>query len=57
MNYYDVTSIEVEVTAQIAEGSNTEQSMKKSITYDFRGASVGNVAHIVQSNQRNNQTQ
>lgn len=53
----DVTSIEAELTAQIAEESNTEQSITKSITYDFRGASVGNLAHIVQSNQRNNQIQ
>lgn len=38
-----------------SSSSKTQPSSPSSITYDFRGANIGNVAHHVQGNQQTSQ--
>ena len=50
----DITSVEDDLISQIEE-SKSDSPIAQAITYDFRGATVGNLAHIVQANQSNAQ--
>jgi Caspase domain len=53
----DVTSVEAKLISQILEEQNTDSSATQGVTYDLRGAIVGNLAHIVKANQSNTQNQ
>jgi hypothetical protein len=52
----DVTLVELWIISHIENGNKSDTSIAPhGIIYDLRGATVGNLAHVVQSNQSNSQ--